>query len=1076
MKTLLTRLYSNTVLANILLVLIVFTGIAASLSMVREEMPNITFDRIHVSVPYPGADPEEVEEAISRKVEEAVKGMPGIKSLTTMSNENLGTATIEVKGGYDGQEMLDRVRSRINEISSLPDDAEKPVVTLPIHSHSVMGLYLSGNVPEKALKEWAYQIKNELLQQNDITQVEISGTRDYEISVELSEEKLRQFGIAISDVTHAIRQNNLNRSAGLIRNESNEIRVRTIGRKYNRRELSSIVVLATPAGELITLDKLADIRDEFSEDRVDTTVNGKPAVLLNIFKTSEEDTIRMSDAVKAYVSEKQGSLPPGADLGILFDNSDTIRHQIDMLVKNGVLGLALVFVILWLFLSARLSLWAGIGILTSLCGGLALTWIYGGTLNMISVFAFIMILGIVADDAIVVGEAIAWHRNAGAGPLDSAIRGFLEVGKPVTAGVLTTMIAFSPLLFFSGIMGKIIGILPMVVIACLMVSLFESFVLLPAHLAHLPDQTKPKKQVPWFLRWITAIPEKMSQLMDRAARNVYRPFLQKALNWRYIFLSITVSVLMISIGTIQGGFVGFEMMPQRDGYFLTASVEFPEGTSLAITDDAVTKMEAAFIRVSQRLKTKSGDPMIENLLALSGQATDEEPGEEGEKGPHLGGIQVMLLDSLNRGIHTDDLIREWKKELGPIYGAKTLSFGGAVMGPPDKPITIAIDGKNIDSMLTAAEALKMRLKRFDGVFDVQAETIQGKNEIRFQLKPEARAMGITVKDLADQVYAGYFGDEALRIQRGVDEVSIRVRYTRSERQQLSSLEKIRIRTAQGNEVPISAVANLDYGPGMSTITRAEGRRRIKVSADVDTSIIYSDEVIDVLNAGYLKELEATYPDIQVVLKGEAEHVADTFENLYVAVVVVILGIYMLIAALFRSYLQPFIVLFTLPFGLIGAIWGHLLLGWTLTLFSMFGMVGLTGIVVNDAIVLIERINSNLAEGMSFTDALVQGGIRRFRAVFLTSISTVGGLTPMIFESDPYADMMIPVAITIVFGVIFATVLTLVLIPCLLMIINDMRLLVSRLKDGTWKSREAVEPAKTQNPYCIRGDERKYSYR
>lgn len=1058
MKGVLTKLYSNSVLANILLVLIVFTGIAAGLSMVREEMPNVTFDRIQVSMAYPGADPVEVEEAISRKLEEALKGMIGIKSLTTVAYENMGTASIEVKEGQDSQELLDRVRNRINEISTFPEDAEKPVITLPIHSDAVMGLYLSGDSSEKAMKDWAHRIKEELLDLPDISQVEINGIRDYEISVELSEEKLQQFNLSLSQVTSAIRSNNLNRSAGLIKGELNEIRVRTLGRKYTTDEIGSIVVLTTPNGEMITLDKLADVKDGFVEEQVLPRVNGKQAVILNIFKTSNEDTIRMSDAVNRYITDKKKSLPPGSELGIVFDNSDTIRHQINLLVKNGVIGLALVFFVLWLFLSARLSLWAGVGIITSLCGGLTLTWIFGGTLNMVSVFAFIMILGIVADDAIVVGEAIAWHRKAGANPLDAAIRGFSEVGKPVTAGILTTILAFSPLLFLTGMMGKFISILPIVVIACLAVSLFESFVLLPAHLSHSPSDHVSQKRLPWFLRWLTIIPEKMSTLLQRVANEIYQPILRKTLHWRYIFLSLTVAVLMVSIGMIQGGFVKFEMMTQRDGYFLTGSVEFPEGTALSVTDKAVREMEAAFIRVSERLETKSGDPMINNLLTLSGQEPAQEPGDDGRQGTHLGGVQVMLLDSLNRGIHTDVLIQEWKKELGVIYGSKSVSFSGAVMGPPDKPITIAIDGENLNNMLAAANALKNRLERFQGVFDAQVENIQGKDEIRFQLKPEARTLGISTKDLADQIYAGYFGEEALKIQRKTDEVAIRVRYPQSHRQEISHLDQIRIRTPQGNTIPLSVVANLEYGPGMSSIIRAEGKRRIKVSADVNTEIIQSGNVLEVLNNGFFKELETRYPGIQIVLKGEAEETATTFNNLYISAVVVILGIYLLIATLFRSYVQPFIVLFTLPFGLIGAIWGHLLLGWTLTLFSMFGMVGLAGIVVNDAIVLIERINGNLSEGMSFIEAVLKGGVRRFRAVCLTSISTVGGLAPMMFETDPYASMMIPVAITIVFGVIFATVLTLVLIPCFLVILNDLRLLTQRLTTGEWKSRESVEPA------------------
>lgn len=646
MRTILKGIYSNTVLANILLVLIMFTGIAAALSMVREEKPNVTFDFVRVSVAYPGADPAEVEEAVSRKLEQAVQGLAGIKSLTTVAYENLGIANIEIKEGYDARAMLDRVRSRVNEISTFPNDAEAPVITQPLHSEAVMALYLNGDLTEPAMKAWAYRIKDELLQLPDISKIQISGTRDYEISVEISEVELQQFGLTMAQVSDAIRSSNLNRSAGTIRNESNEIRVRTIGRKYTGRELSSVIMLATPEGEMVTLDRLADIRDGFVEDRVDARINGKPAVILNIFKTSEEDAIRLADSVNDFVAEKQAGLAPGTSLGVVFDNSGSIRHQINLLVKNGVVGLLLVFFILWLFLDARLSLWAGIGILTSLFGGLAMTWIFGGTLNM------------------------------------------------------------------------------------------------------------------------------------------------------------------ISIGTIQGGFVGFEMMTQRDGFYITGSVEFPEGTSLSVTDDAVRKMESAFIRVADRLETKSGEPMIENLLTLSGQAPAREPGEDGKQGAHLGGVQIMLLDSLNRGIHTDNLIREWKKELGTIYGANNLSFNGAVMGPPEKPITIAIDGERIDDILAAADDLKSRLERFEGVFAVQVENIRGKDEIRFELKPEARTLGITVKDLADQAYAGYFGAEALRIQRGVDEVSIRVRYTQSQRKQLAGLEQIRIRPPRGAEVPLATVANL----------------------------------------------------------------------------------------------------------------------------------------------------------------------------------------------------------------------------------------------------------------------------
>ncbi len=1058
MRTLLTGFVNNTVFANILLIVVMVAGIAAAFFMVREDMPNVSFDHINIEVAFPGADPEEVEEGVSRKIEETIKGMEGVKTYTTVSMENLSVTNMEIVEGYDGREVLDRVRTKIDGISTFPPDSEKPVITLPLHSDPVMALYLSGDMSEKALKEWSYRIKDRLLGLTEVSQVSLYGVRDYEINIEISEQKLREYGLSFAQVADAIRRSNLNRSGGLIKGETDEIRIRTMGRKYTGQELSSVVVLASQEGDLITLDRLATIKDAFSDNSTQTTVNQNPAIVISIFKTNAEDTIKIAKAINKFIDEARTTVPPGSSIGILFDNSDSIRKQVDVLVKNGLTGLIIVFVILWLFLNARLSLWTGVGILVSILGGVAVTWGIGGTINMISIFGFIMILGIVADDAIVVGESIAWHRMQGKGPISSAIDGFLEVGMPVIAGVMTTVLAFLPLLFIDGIMGKFIRILPVVVIACLIISLLESYILLPAHLSHLPDPTSERKNRNPVLNLLHSIPPFVGKALEWFTQTVYSPLLEKLIIWRYAFLCFIVSLFLVSLGLIQGGFLKFEMMSERDGFYITSIVEFPEGTSIKVTEEAVQKIENAMIRVANRSKTKSGDPLVENILAISGQAPDVEPGGFGTIGSNIGGVQVMLLNSKERGVFSKELMRQWQEEVGTIYGVKSLSFTGTIMGPPGKPIEIGIDGHDLEQISIIASGLKERLERFQGVFDVQSDFKAGKNEIQFILKPEARSLGITVKDLADQLYAGYYGEEILRIQRGRDDVKIRVLYTKEEREQLDSLDSFRIRTSQGYAVPLNMVASAKIAPGSSTITRTDGLRRITVSADVDTAIIHANEIIAKLTSDYFKEVESQHPGVKFVLKGDAGETETSFDTMFIGFILAILAIYMLIATLFRSYLQPLVILVTIPFGMIGSIWGHLILGWDLTMISLFGMVGLTGIVVNDAIVLIERINSNVKEGIPFSEAVRLGGVRRFRAVFLTSITTVGGLAPLIFESDSSATMLIPMAITIVFGIIFATILTLLFIPCLLVVLNDLRLVVARIKAGIWKERNEVEPA------------------
>lgn len=1058
MRSIIAAFARNTVFANIVLVIIFIAGYFATANMIRETFPEFSLDTITISVPYPGADPEEVEEGISRKIESAIEGLEGIKQYTTQSTEGLGSATIEVREDYDVDDVLERVRTKVNAISTFPVDSEKPVISELLLKDVVSLIYLAGDMSERRIKEWSEKIKDEIQQLPNISQVVTFGARDYEIAIEVSEERLRQYGLSFSEVAGAVRRSSLNLAGGTIRTREEEIRVRTMGRKYTGEELASVVVLARPEGDVITLGQLAHIDDGFTEDPIAATINGEPAVLLIIYKTPEEDALVISKTLATFVEHKQTQLPSGARMRTLYDNTEMLKARIDLLVKNGIIGLSIVFLLLWSFLNTRLSFWAGMGIPVSISGALVILWAMGGTINMISLFGLIMVLGIVVDDAIVVGEAIYVHRKQGKTALKAAVDGVSEVGLPVIAAVITTVVAFLPLFYVGGIMGKFISILPAVVIACLVVSLVECLFLLPAHLSHLGDPNQTARNGRSLLARLSRVQETTSRWMERLVARVYLPFLSKTLYWRYISFATAIAVLMLTIGLVRSGIIKFEVFPKLDGFIMTATTEFPSGTPPEVTQRAVQAIEQALLRLEAKVQTRSGEPLLVDRLTLVGQTLSDFPAV----GPQYGSVQAILLESEDRGIHTEELMVLWEQEIGMLPGVKSLTFAGMEAGPPGDPIEVWLQGNDMDDILAAADDLKTRLRKFDGVYQIRSDFSAGKSEMRLRLKPEARTLGLTVEDLARQIYAGYYGDEAYRVQRGRDDIRVKVRYTADERSRISDLNQVRIRTGRGFEVPLMSVAEVTFSPGYATITRTDGMRRVAVSAGVDTNRANANQIFAALSADFFPELKKRYPGLFVSLQGEQKKMRESFGSLFIGFPLAVLGIFIVIATMFRSYAQPFVILFTVPFGIIGAVFGHLLLGYDLSIMSIFGMVALTGVVVNDAIVLIERINENFACGTPFFDAILQGGTRRFRAIFLTTLSTVGGLAPLIMETDFQAKFLIPMALSIAAGVAFTTVLTLILIPSLLAILSDMRLLVHRIRHGRWPRRLEVEPARNRH--------------
>jgi len=1053
MKRFVAIMSGNEVFAYLAFFLIICGGWFAASTMTREVFPSFSVDWVQVAVPYPSATPEEIEEGICLRIEEAVEGLEGIKKYQSTAQEGLGYTWIQVEEGYDIDKLKDEVRDRILAINTFPVDSEKPVVSELLTRSDVLYVSLWGDLPERQLKEQAEKIKEDLRRLPGVSQVGVSGVRDYEISIEVSEDRLREYGLTLEQVAARVRLECLNIPGGSVWTTGEEFKIRTMGRRYFGEEFRDLVVLTRPDGTVITLDRIADIRDAFEDETVYGMFNGKRAALITVYKTDEEDALAISKAVKTYVAAQEKRLPPDLNLTVWSDFSRLIKDRLDLLTGNGLFGFILVFSSLWLFLGLRLGFWVAMGIPVSLAGAMILMAATGQTINMISMFALIMTLGIIVDDAIVVGEAIYVQRLKGVPPFQAAVNGVLEVFWPIVGAITTTIVAFLPLFFMSGIMGKFISVLPVAVISALIVSLFEGLYLLPAHLNHLPDLNPdptalgPLKRM--LLKFRKSIEGSERKLVDR----MYTPSVRFALRWRYVVFAVAIAVFFIMLGVIKGGLVKFVLFPQADTDFLITRVEFPTGTPQNVSHLALERIENGLRKVESELKTESGDPMVSHIYSTVGGFS----GYDIQKGSHLAEIKVELLPTERRGLFYKEINRLWEKAVGPIEGALSLTFDTIEHGPPGKPIEIWFLGDDYESLLGAAGLLKERLRSLKGVHGVTDNHRPGKTEIRIQLKPAARTLGLTLADVGLQMRHGWYGNEPVRIQRGRDDIRIKVRYPMKERRSLADMERIRIRTPSGEEVPFHSVVEVAFVKGLTEIHRKNGKRLVSVSADVHTELANANEIMLEMVDQFLPGALAAYPGIGYEIEGQQLETTESVASLRDGFLFAIFAIFLILATIFRSYLQPLMILVTVPLGLIGAVLGHMVMGLDLTMMSLFGLVALTGIVVNDAIVFIECVNTRIKEGMPFFEAVTEGGKRRFRAIVLTTITTCAGLMPLIVERSVQAQYLIPMAITICSGVFAASILTLILVPCLMAILNDLRRGSRFIWNLKMPSRESVEP-------------------
>ncbi len=1018
----------NDVAANLLMFTILGLGIWGLTSRIPLEVfPAFELELVQVRVPFPGATPVEVEEGITIKVEEAVQDLPGIKQLTSVAQEGLGSVTIEVDGGYDPRELMNDIKARVDAINTFPVDSERPTVYVPEIRRDVIDVVISGDVPEAELRTVAERVRDEIVDLPQVTQVELDGVRPYEISIEVSEDTLRAYGLTLAQVAEAVRRTSLDLAAGAVRTAGGEVLIRTEGQARAGREFEDIVV-RSDNGARLTVKDLGIVRDAFNEDPVKAGFNGERAAFVGVYRVGDQSAIEVAEAVKAYLADPPAWLPPGVTLSYWDDDARVVEARLSTLVRSAVQGSILILILLTLFLRPSIAMWVLVGMPVAFMGGIALMPELGVTVNLISLFAFILVLGIVVDDAIVTGENIFTRLESGEPPLEAAIKGTQEIALPVTFGVLTTIVAFLPLMMVEGVRGKIFAQIPMIVIPVLLFSLVESKLILPAHLKHSRVRGKASDG------FLTRLQRRVSRGLERTTQAFYAPALRAAMSQRYLTLSIFLAVAIVLFSLTIGGHLRFIFFPRIQAETATASLQMPPGTPFEVTDAAISRISAA----AQGLREKYVDPetghsVVQHILASTG----------GPNTPHVGRVQFEIQPPEERTVEvtSSDLVKEWRQAIGQIPGAKEISFR-AEIGRGGAPIDVQLAGPGFGPLRELADGVRSRLATYPGVFDITDSFEGGKEEIKLKMRPQAELLGITLDDLARQVRHAFYGFEVQRIQRGREEVRVFVRYPESERRSLESLDSMRIRAPSGVEVPFSEVAVAEYGRGFSQIRRVDRNRTINVTADFNKEVTDIEAIKRDLNE-YLSSAVPVYPGVSFTLEGEAREQRESFGSLRVGILFVLFMIYALLAIPFRSYLQPLIVMSVIPFGVAGAMLGHIMMGMSLTIMSLMGMLALSGVVVNDSLVLVDYVNRRRREGMGLHEAVAKAGVARLRPVLLTSLTTFAGLTPLIFEKSTQAQFLIPMAVSLGFGILFATAITLLLIPINYLILEDARRLFRR---------------------------------
>ena len=1042
MKAVIRWAVHNSPAMNTLMLAVLIMGGTSLWTMRREMFPEFELEIILVSVPYPNASPAEVEEGICQKIEEAVASIGGIKKRTSVAQKNAGFVVIELETSVsDVQKVLNEIRSEIDRIPSFPQEAEDPdVKQLTLRNFAIRVGVLAPDsnaddpTAELRLREVAERVRDDLLHLKTVSQANILGAKDYQIDIEIEEKTLREYGLTLQQVGQIVRRENVELPSGTLKTDSQEVLLRGKNKRNTGVEIAQIPLITQPNGVVLTVGDLAVVRDEFVDTASINQINGRSGMVISIDRASNEDLLAIAEDVRAYV--KTAELPYGYALTTWADQSVDVRDRLELLGRNGLQGLVLVFIVLAIFLNLRLAFWVALGVPVAILGACSHLLYADQTLNMLTMFAFLMAIGIIVDDAIVVGENIFAHRQRGKSLHQAAIDGTYEVLPAVIASVCTTIIAFVPLMYVSGIMGKFIAIMPVAVIAMLIISLLESTFILPSHLAGehhgffriIGIAFYPFRIVgdlfAWLNRWATRILEK---LLTR----VYMPALRWSLDHAELVFCGAVSMLLLTAGCIAAGVPSYVLFPKIDSKWIMAQVVFPDGTPATVTDAATRKLEKTIRQVNDQLSS-DGNPVIKVLHRAVGELTSA--GSLGpntrSSGAHVGVVNVELVDPELREEDSTEILAAWRKATGRIAGIETLNYTTPDFGPGGKSIEFKLlaPAEKMDQLEAAIELCKQELHTQRGVYDISDDSRPGKWEFQISVKQAAESMHVSNADLMETVRAAYYGYEVMRLQRGRHEVKLMVRYPRHERRSLASFDEIRVRLDDGAERPITELADVKVEAGYSEINRVNQLRAITITADVDESTANASKIITQMQKEFIPKLLKEFPDVRIRWEGQREQSRESMASMRRGFIIALIGMFVLLTLMFRSYFQPLLILSIIPFGAIGAVIGHALMGIPLSFFSMFGMVALTGVVVNDSIVLVDFINRKVRGGMPLKQSLLEAGLQRFRPVLLTSVTTIVGLLPMLTETSFQAQILIPMAVTIVFGLAVATILVLILVP------------------------------------------------
>ncbi|WP_286235775.1 efflux RND transporter permease subunit [Thalassotalea sediminis] len=1020
----------NHVAANLLMISILLMGVLSIKSNIPLEVfPSFESDVVNVSVSLRGATPEDVEKGVAIRIEEAVEDLEGIKKISSTSTEGSARVRIEADNGYDARELLNDVKSRVDAVNTFPGEAEKPVISILQRKREVIAVTVASDYSEKEIREFAEQVRDDLLGLTEVTQVSLDAVRNYEINIEVSQQKLRQYQITLADIADAVKNSSTDMSAGNIRTEGGDVLVRSKGQAYRKNEFEQIVIKTNPDGSIINLGDVAVVNDGFEEKPMRARFNGKQGAMIEVYRIGNQNAIDVADAVKKYIKERQDTLPQGFELSYWDDDSEIVKSRLNTLISNALQGGFLVLVLLTLFLRPTIAFWVFIGIPVSFMGAFIMMPIFDISINIMSLFGFILVLGIVVDDAIVTGENIYRHSQTASSGLEAAIKGTEEVATPVTFGILTTVAAFLPLGFIDGFRGAIFAQIPVIVIPVLLFSLIESKFVLPSHLKHLKirNKTQESKKAGGFSQW----QRKFADGFENAIIRYYKPLLAVATRHRLTTVSLFFGLFFIILAFIMSGWTKFVFFPRIASETARANLNMPVGTNYDVVDSYVKKMADAAKLLQDKYRDENGDSLILNVLAI----TRNEVGRVR--------FEILPADQNESGVGTRQLVNEWRQLIGKVPGAESLTFR-AEIGRGGDPIDIQLSANDLNTLKEVSEQVKTRLRTYPTVFEISDSLSNGKQEIEIALTDQGHAMGISRTTITRQVRNAFFGAQIQRIQRGRDDVRVMIKFPLAERKSIANLNDMLIQTPSGGQVPLSHVARLIPGKSPSAINRIDRFRTVNVTADVDKQSTNMTVLNNDLRP-FLTELVAKYPGVSFTMEGEAREQSDSFSSMQLGLTFVFFIIYCLLAIPFKSYIQPLIVMSVIPFGAIGAVMGHWIMGMDLTIMSLLGMMALIGVVVNDSLVLVDFINKRRAEGMALMEAVLTAGQSRFRPVMLTSLTTFIGLMPLLFEKATQAQFLIPMAVSLGFGIIFATFITLILIPVNYLLVEDAKSFVRMAK-------------------------------